>query len=78
MNEKVFVQQTLTKHELLQYLGFGSHVLTRMLKEDSSFPKPKPYMNRWSKPEVDRWLISDNQKPKESTGTDIHDYVNWW
>lgn len=49
---------TLTKVELMQYLGIGETKLKRLFM-NPSFPRQKPIIEKWSKIEIDHWLTKD-------------------
>lgn len=52
---------TLSKGELMYYLGIGEIKLNRLLM-NPSFPRQKPILEKWSKVEIDKWLTGSSEK----------------
>lgn len=56
-----YQKATLSKGELMYYLGIGEIKLNRLLM-NPGFPRQKPILEKWSKIEIDKWLNGSDEK----------------
>ena len=61
MNKPKIQKATMTKTEVMQYLGIGKKRLSKLMI-NPNFPRQKAIIEKWSKSEIDIWLNNYDQK----------------